>query len=127
MDPSAIDRLMWDAYRSTDGIYCEAEALAWADGFQSPGSEKIRDDEGLQRTGSLGGYVSLVHQKMSEGGRLSHASIIAAGVPEDDPDYSGLQDLASRWDYHSDRRRFCTQSGSTAVESQVCEDAVSGR
>lgn len=93
MDPSAIDRLMWEAYRSTDGIYGEAEALAWANGFRIPGSVKIRDDEGLQRTGSLEGYVSEVHQKMSEGGRLSHASIIAAGVPEDDPDYSRLKDL----------------------------------
>ena len=54
---------------------------------------KRRGDEGLQRTGSLEGYVSELRQKMSEDGRLSHASIIAAAVPEDNPDYSRLKDL----------------------------------
>ena len=62
MDPSAIDRLMWEAYRSTDGVYGEAEALVWADGFQISGSVKRRDDEGLQRTGSLEGEVSEVQE-----------------------------------------------------------------
>jgi len=88
-----VDQLVWDAYKSTDGTYGEEEALVWARGYRIPGSVKERDSVGLKLAGSMEIYVTEKQRQMSFEGRLSRQSIIAAGIPETDPDYSRLMDL----------------------------------
>jgi len=83
-----VDQLVWDAYKSTDGTYGEEEALVWARGYRIPGSVKERDSVGLKLAGSMEIYVTEKQRQMSLEGRLSRQSIIAAGIPETDPDYS---------------------------------------
>jgi hypothetical protein len=122
-----VNQLVWEAYKSTDGTYGEEEALVWARGYRIPGSVKERDSVGLKLAGSMEIYVTEKQRQMSFEGRLSRQSIIAAGIPETDPDYSRLMDLVDGITIMTDDLALQTEWSSAATSAQVPPNAVGGR
>ena len=63
VDTEEVRRLIWEAYRSTDDIYGEEEAIKWADGYAFPPEIARRDMMGL----------SAAHGNLAEFTRRRHA------------------------------------------------------